>query len=249
MPAKDSPFSIPKQHFPIEESSHSEFGLLSSDSLFNSPHKSSSSFMDSRNYDCILDFNDHESHDQHPLRHFIDDWPKDQSNSAAIAWPEELRSDWTQLSMSIPMAASDFSSNSSSSPQEKIALSPLRLCRELEPVQKDLAAVRNELSESTQKQPNWVPISWGSSMGGPLGEALNSTSPALNFTTRAWNNNGGSPRLGSSPTGVLQKTTFVSLSNSSSGSSPRDHKKTTNESSGDYMLGSTLAGSFSIPSL
>ncbi|XP_010556485.1 PREDICTED: growth-regulating factor 1-like [Tarenaya hassleriana] len=47
-----------------------------------------------------------------------------------------------------------------------------------------------------------IPLSWDSSIGGPLGEALHNSSQ-------------------SSPTGVLQKTTFVSMSNSSTGSSPR----------------------------
>ncbi|GFY93702.1 growth-regulating factor 1 [Actinidia rufa] len=245
--AKDSPFSIPKQHMPIDKPPHSEFGLVSSDSLFNPSQKTP--FMNSRNYTSILDFNDHESHDQHPLRHFIDDWPKDQSNHAAIALPEELKSDWTQRSMSIPMASSDFSSTLPYSPQEKLSLSPLWLSRELDPFQ--------NRTESTQKHTSWIPISWGSSIGGPLGEVLNSApstvgpckdSSAFNLTTRAWNDG---PQSEFSPTGVLQKTTFVSLSNSSSGISPRADKNKTNESGslGDDILGSTLASSFSIPSL
>ncbi|XAR51395.1 hypothetical protein NMG60_11006011 [Bertholletia excelsa] len=238
--SKDPPFAIPKPHIPIEESSQAEFGLVSSDSLLNPSQKSS--YLNSRNYNSMLDFTDHESHDQHPLRQFIDDWPKDQSNRAS--WPEELKSDWTQLSMSIPMTSSDFSSTSSSSPQEKIALSPLRLSRELDPIQMGLA-VNNKLSGLTQKQANWIPISWGSSMGGPLAEVLNSTSNSIGICKN------GSPHFGSSPTGVLQKMPFVSLSNSSSGSSPRGDNKKTNEtgSLGDEMLGSTLASSFPIPSL
>ncbi|CAL5366645.1 unnamed protein product [Camellia sinensis] len=248
--SKDSPFSIPKQHIPNEQFSYSEFGIVSSDSLLNPSQKSSGN---SRNYNSILNFNNHYSHDQHlPLHHFIDDWPKGQSNRATVAWPEELKPDWTQLSMSIPMASSDFSSTSTSSPQEKIALSPLRLSRELDPIQMGLAVNNNHLSESTQKGTNWVPISWGSSIGGPLGEVLHSSSSTvgawknlsdLNLTNR-WN---GSPQLGSSPTGVLQKMTFVSLSNSSSGlSSPRVDYKKSNEtgSLGDDILGSTLASSF-----
>ncbi|KAF2283793.1 hypothetical protein GH714_015937 [Hevea brasiliensis] len=39
---------------------------------------------------------------------------------SAISWPEELKSDWTQLSMSTPM-------------YEKIALSPSMLSREFDP--------------------------------------------------------------------------------------------------------------------
>lgn len=251
--AKDSPFSIPKEHISVKESPYSQFGIISSDSQFN-PSQKTSTFTNSRNYNSILDFNAHESHDQKPLRPFMDEWPKNESSCTTIAWPEELKSDWTQLSMSIPLA-SDFSSTSSSSPQDKIAQSPLRLSRELDPIE-DCMAHTNHHSESTQKQKNWLPISWGSSAGGPLGEVLNSTSStvggcknssALNLTSGVWN---GSPQFGSSPTGVLQKTNFVSLSNSSSGSSPRAENKTANGSGSicDDVLGSTLSCSFSLPS-
>ncbi|GFY86659.1 growth-regulating factor 2 [Actinidia rufa] len=251
--SKGYPFSIPKLHNPFEVSSNSGFGVVYSDSLLNPSQKNS--YMNSTDYNPILDFSNCESDDQHPLRHFIDQGPKDRPNRATIAWPDKLKSDWTQLSMSIPMASSDFSSTLSSSPQEKIALSPLRPSHELNPTQMGLT-VNNHFSDSTEKQENRMPISWGSSMGGPLAEVLNSTSSAagpcnksaLNLTTRAWN---GSPQLGSSPTGVLQKTMFVSLSNSSSGSSPRADKKQSNGIGilGDDMLSSTLVSSFSIPSL
>ncbi|XP_057491670.1 growth-regulating factor 1-like [Actinidia eriantha] len=251
--SKGYPFSIPKSHNPIEVSSNSGFGVVYSDSLLNPSQKNS--YMNSTDYNPILDFSNCEADDQHPLRHFIDQGPKDRHNHATIAWPDELKSDWTQLSMSIPMASSDFLSILSSSPQEKIALSPLRPSHELNPIQMGLT-VNNHFSDSTEKQKNRMPVSWGNSMGGPLAEVLNSTSStagpckksALNLTTRAWN---GSPQLGSSPTGVLQKTMFVSLSNSSSGSSPRADKKQSNGIGilGDDMLGSTLVSSFSIPSL
>ncbi|KAA8522576.1 hypothetical protein F0562_013063 [Nyssa sinensis] len=229
--SKDSPFSMKQHNHPFEESSQSEFGLVSSDSLLNPSQKSS--YMNSRNYNSFLDFNDQETHDRHPLRHFIDDWPKDQSTRDTIAWPEELKSDWTQLSMSIPMAT-NFSSTSSSPGQDKLALSPLRLSCEVDPIQMGLGG-SHDLGEPTQKQTNFIPISWASSMGGPLGEVLKRTSSSmgacknsstLNLMTEVWD---GSPQLGSSPTGVLQKTTFVSLSNSSSGSSPRADNMKTNE--------------------
>lgn len=108
--------------------------------------------------------------------------------------PEELKSDWTQLSMSIPVT----SSSPSSTAQDKTALSPLRLDLPIQSQQETLEAAR--------KVNTWIPISWGNSLGGPLGEVLNSTT--------------SSPTLGSSPTGVLQKSTFCSLSNSSSVTSP-----------------------------
>ncbi|CAH8345131.1 unnamed protein product [Eruca vesicaria subsp. sativa] len=148
-----------------------EFGHVSSHSLLTSPY---------------LDFS---SNQDKPL-----------GNHNHNSWPEELKSDWTQLSMSIPVASS--SSSPSSTAQDKIALSPLRLSCELDlPIQSQL-----ETLESVRKVNSWIPISWGNSLGGPLGEVLNSTT--------------SSPTLGSSPTGVLQKSTFCSLSNSSSVSSP-----------------------------
>ncbi|CAB4284059.1 unnamed protein product [Prunus armeniaca] len=251
--ASDSRFNMPKQEIPLEESSQSEFGLVSTDSLLNPSHRNS--YISKDFGGSFLDFSDQEAQDQHPLRQFIDDWPKDQSSHSVSTWPDEIKSDWTQLSMSIPMTSSEFSSSSSSPTQEKRALSPLRLSREFEPAQMNLG-VSNEHSESSQKT-NWIPIPWGNSMGGPLGEVLtnttssgkmcnNSVSP-LNLLNEGWD---GSPQLGSSPTGVLQKSTFCSLSNSSSGSSPRGENKKNLDGASIYddVLGSTFASS-SVPSL
>lgn len=174
------------------------------------------------NYNSFLD---QDAPNTNSLPNFVDQWSK------------ELKSDWTQLSMSIPMAASDFSSSSNSPAQEKLAVPPLGPTPEFE---LDL--------DSTHKQAsNWIPISWGNSMGGPLGEALNRTSSSSGINSK--NVSSGSEmwdavnyQMGSSPTGVLQKTTFVSLSNSSSGSSPKGNKN--NEYGGslcDELLLSTLA--------
>ncbi|XP_022884967.1 growth-regulating factor 1-like [Olea europaea var. sylvestris] len=122
--------------------------------------------------------------------------------------------------MSIPVAPSDFSSSSYPSLREKPAISKARLSRELGPIQMSLG-VSNDIGESLQKQLNWLPVSWGNSTGGPLGEVLASTSISVAAGTnlsslKAYES---SPQLDSSPNGVLQKSTFVSLSNSSSGSS------------------------------
>ncbi|KAJ0240835.1 Growth-regulating factor 2 [Hirschfeldia incana] len=143
-----------------------EFGHISSDSLLN-PNSAKSYGS------TYLDFSSSQD--------------KQQGNHNSSSWPEELKSDWTQLSMSIPVA----SSSPPSSGQDNITMSPLSLSRE------------SDLSEQeTLKKVNttWIPISWGNSLGGPLGEVLNSTT--------------NSPTLGSSPTGVLQKSTFCPLSNS-----------------------------------
>ncbi|KAH6781151.1 hypothetical protein C2S52_012388 [Perilla frutescens var. hirtella] len=199
----------------------SEFGLVCSDSLLNPLHRSPS-FAGGRKYG-----GDHKS--QHALRQFMDEWPKNQSEPSAISWPDvqDLRPDRTQLSISIPIpvGASDFMSSTSSPTNEKLTASPLSLSREL-----DMGLSVGSIGvDRNQRQTSWVPITWEpTSIGGPLGEALHNTSnngmgdcshhaKQLNLIDR-WDN---SPRLASSPTGVLQRGAFASLSNSSAASSPR----------------------------
>ncbi|CAN0864936.1 Growth-regulating factor 1 [Linum grandiflorum] len=199
--ASSSAVNPPKQNV---ESPYSDFGHVSFDSSLNPSQQKNTRGC----YNSFLNFNgqDH-TQDQHSLHQFMDnDWPKDgQSSRNVISWPEELKSDWTQLSMSIPMTSSDFSSSSPSPPHKKLALSPLRLSRE------------------TEKQPaSWMPTPWGgpSMGGGPLGEALSGNVKNSRFVKTS--NMATHEELGFSPTGVLQKATFGSLSNnSSSGSSPR----------------------------
>ncbi|XVF61399.1 hypothetical protein PTKIN_Ptkin08bG0126500 [Pterospermum kingtungense] len=253
--SSDSIFTTIKQGIPFVESSQSDFGHVASDSLVNPSHRSS--YMNSKDYGQFLDFTDQETQDQNPLHQFIDDWPKDQFSRSVISWPGELKSDWTQLSMSIPMASPEFSSSSSSPAQEKLGLSPLRLSREFNPIQMGLG-VNSDISDQNQKQTNWIPIPWGSSMGGPLGEALTNItsnvgsckkSSALSLVSEGWD---GSPQLGSSPTGVLHKAPFGSLSNSSSGSSPIAENKKLHDggvSLCDDLHGSTFISSASIPSV
>ncbi|XP_019173276.1 PREDICTED: growth-regulating factor 1-like [Ipomoea nil] len=239
-------------HNPYKESSQElGFGFPSSDSVLNPLQRRP--FVNSHNSDTLLDFN---AHEQHLVHHFIDGWTKEQSTCAPASWPTELKSDWTQLSMSIPMASSDFSSSSTSPRQEKPTISPLRLSRELEPFQMGLGVSNNGIADPIQKPSTWIPVTWGNSMGGPLGEALNNTygsagagktSPNLNLTTEMWSS---SPYMGSSPTGVLQKSSFVSLSNSSTASSPQDdNKKVESARMCNDMVGSSVVSSLSIPSL
>jgi hypothetical protein len=250
---KENSFMIQKQQIPYEESTRTEFGLVTSDSLLNPSHKSSSLM-----HCSSQELSDRGTQSQQSLRHFIDDWPKIQSDRSTVSWPElDMQSDRTQLSISIPMTTSDFiSSNSSPSSNEKVTLSPLRLSRELDPIRMGLG-VSSVINEPNQRQANWIPISWENSMGGPLGEVLHHSnnnaadckrSSALNLMTAGWDN---SPPLGSSPTGVLQKTTFGSLSNSSAGSSPRaeNHKSLEGASLCNDLLGSTLVNSSSLPAL
>ncbi|MED6217073.1 hypothetical protein PIB30_118053 [Stylosanthes scabra] len=192
----------PKENpFMIHNNNNHEFGLLSCDSSLLNP--------------CNNKANDDSQN--HSLRHFIDES--------------------TQLSISIPNHHQFLPTNN----EKVMTLSPLRVSsRELElelvdPIQMGLGVGigvnNNNNNNNIVRQPNWIPISWESSMGGPLGEALNlsngnnnnnnNNKGSLNLISSSdgWDN---SPSIGSSPTGVLQKTTaFGSLSNSSAGSSPR----------------------------
>ncbi|KAE9588481.1 putative transcription factor interactor and regulator C3H-WRC/GRF family [Lupinus albus] len=231
-PKEQIPFMAHKQQIPSYEESarkDNEFGLVTSDSLLN-PSQKSPALLGSRSFSSSQN---QQTEPQHSLRHFIDDCPND-----------DMQSDSTQLSISIPMTASaDFMSFSSSTPtDEKLTLSSLRLSRELDPIQMSLGT-GSSIDESNTRQASWIPITWEScSMGGPLGEVLNlsnnnnnnnasdhcsKNSSALNLMTDGWDN---SPPIGSSPTGILQKTAFGSLSNSSAGSSPRADTNKTQES-------------------
>ncbi|KAK8571394.1 hypothetical protein V6N13_103520 [Hibiscus sabdariffa] len=203
-----------------------EFGVVSSESLLNPSHKSPS-LVKCIDFGCAQDLSSQETQTHHSVRQFIDGWPKTQCDRSSISWPEvNVQPDRTQLSISIPMGVSDFMSSTSSPNNETVTHSPLQLSRELDPILMGLG-VGSVGNETNRRQANWIPITWETSMGGPLGEALHSTnsntadcrnSSALNHTKESWDH---SPRFGSSPTGVLQKTMFGSHSNSSAGSSPR----------------------------
>ncbi|KAG2331797.1 hypothetical protein Bca4012_018673 [Brassica carinata] len=203
-----------KESHQKQSSSPFEFGLISSDSLLNPSHKQPSYANSSKGFGSYLDFSNQAK------------------NSNVDSWTEELKSDWTQLSMSIPMAPS-------SPVQDKLALSPLRLSREFDPAIHMGLGVNTEFLEPVKKTNSWIPIAWGNnnSMGGPLGEVLNSTT--------------NSPKFGSSPTGVLQKPTFGSLSNSSSGSSTVLGDNSNKNCDGKDPLGPTtlMNSSASAPSL
>lgn len=208
-------FPIPDQHNPFEElPSRANYGLIS-DSPFNLP---SNSYLRNDNIVSSVEFHDQDTPTS-PLRHFIDDWHKSHSDSSTIIWTErEMLSDKTQLSISIPVASSDFSSSSSSPTHEKNTPSALELSLDFDPDNTDVG-VGGHSNDENQRQASWLRTSWGSSMGGPLGEVLantcnnlldhNKNCSALNLMTNGWDS---SPRLRSSPTGVLQKFNFGLLS-------------------------------------
>ncbi|KAE8707011.1 Growth-regulating factor 1 [Hibiscus syriacus] len=106
------------------------------------------------------------------------------------------------------------------------------------------AATRNTDIDQIKKQANWIPIAWGRSMGGPLGEALNNTANKVD----SCNNNS---QLGSSPA-LLHKAPFGSLSNSSSRSNPIAENKKLHDGATwlcDNVLGSTFVSAASVPTI
>lgn len=248
----ESTSSIPKQAVLVNKALQTEFGLITSDSLLNSSQRTGC--LSSENSVSYLKFSDQEMQDEHRLCQFIDDnCLKDPSSRSVISWPEHMKSDWTKLAMSMPISSTDFSSASTSNTKEKLAVSPLRLSCEYEPIQMGLG-VSSDPNESKQRQTSWIPISWASSMGGPLGEALSTTtgkpgscksSSARNLLSEGWD---GSPQMGSSPTGVLQKSSFGWLSNSSSNSSPRAERNI-NTDPDDVPASSTIVSSSPVSSL
>ncbi|KAL5219278.1 hypothetical protein ABZP36_019962 [Zizania latifolia] len=211
-------FPFSKQHNPFEvASSRPDFGLVSPDSLMSSPHSS----LENVNLLTSQSLNEHQS--SVSLQHFVD-WPRTPAQGP-LAWPdaEDMQAQRIQLSISAPMASSDLTSASTSPIHERLMLSPLKLSREYSPVGLGIAANRDEIN---QGEANWTHMFRDSSMGGPLGEVLtknnnlearNYLSSSLNLLTDGWDSISG---FESSPVGVLQKTTFGSVS-SSTGSSPR----------------------------
>ncbi|KZV24949.1 growth-regulating factor 1-like [Dorcoceras hygrometricum] len=166
---KDVASSVQEEGVPFEKTSETEFGLVTSDSLVRV------SLTKSSNPESLSGFHEQEGKEQNSINDFINVWPKDHSNRAYDSWPEKLNYDWTPFSMSIPMALPDFSSSPSSPKQEKSIMSSPRLPWEHNPIQMSLGTSNLDLGEPIQKHSSWSPISWGNSIGGPLGEALTST--------------------------------------------------------------------------
>lgn len=193
-----------------------------------------------------------QSSEGQPLRHFFDDWPRNNRDPSTLSWSDmEERSNSssnTQLSISLPMTITDFPGTNSSSPRGKLSLSSLKLSMSarsgateddplgVDATQMGLGVGLGLMNEDRHRHTNnnsWIPVTWQSPVGGPLAEVLQSstngggipsrgckTSSGLNLMSDGWGlSPHGSPRM-ASPTGVLQKT-FASLSDSSSGSSPR----------------------------
>lgn len=196
--SKDVSVSVQEEVIPLEDASVSKFGHVTLDSLINPSVRIS--LTKSRNPEFFSGFHEQEANVQNSIHHFIDDWPKDHSNRAYVSWPEELKYDWTLSSMSIPMAPPDFSSSSSCPKQDKSIMSSAGLPWEHNPIQMSLG-MSIDLGEPIQKQSSWLPTSWENSMGGPLGEALTSTTTSIgklkNFSLAKTLDS--RPKLGSSP--------------------------------------------------
>ncbi|KAG6466632.1 growth-regulating factor 6-like isoform X1 [Zingiber officinale] len=236
-------YPFAKQHTLLEGTSHGRaFGLNSNDSLFNTMR---SSFSVNISFTSVSMFNDQHLQSS-PHRHIIDDWSKTQSEVLPASCPEveETLCDRTKHAVSIPKSGSDFSSSSFNNKQ---ALSPPKLSREYNLGHAGLSV--GVLNDACQIQPNCRPISWEASMAGPLGEVLKCTScnpkdqgknsSSLHLMADDLDSN---TRMDSSPTGVLQKTSFASLSSSTGGSPMADNCMVHEGTSSLFndLLGSTL---------
>ncbi|RRT73630.1 hypothetical protein B296_00020762 [Ensete ventricosum] len=218
-------FPVSEQHFE-ETPSGVKLGHVSMDSLLNDSSSASSDNISS--YITTAKLNDQQK-GPHPLQCF-----NDESDHSNISWSgvEEMQSDRIQSSILIPMACSPCNS----SPKYDPTNVGLR------------AGVPCEVSKC---QTGWLPFSPESSMAGPLGEVLNRTSSTIkqqiNFLTDGCDL---SPWLESSPTGVLQKPLFGSVSSSTQSSPGADNSKShkSNGSLCEDVFGSTLGDLLTIPS-
>ncbi|GMH03203.1 hypothetical protein Nepgr_005042 [Nepenthes gracilis] len=247
--SRENSFPLLKQPIRYQEFAPSVFGVPSSDSLLNVSHKSSCLCSNNASAQDLI----HRAHAaRHPLCHFMEEWPKSRGDQSGILWPESER---TQLSISIPVAPSDFMSSTSSPTHEKVGVLPLRLLQEHDLFEMGLG-VGGASDDPYHRRPNWIPISWETSVGGPLGEVLQSSNgssgdhkntPALDLLSKSL---GGSPQLSSSssPTGVQQK---ISFGNNNAGSSPRaGHSKAVEGASlCSDLVGSKIVHSSSLPVL
>ncbi|KAI0501454.1 hypothetical protein KFK09_016399 [Dendrobium nobile] len=197
----DSLFTTSRNYNPLSETS--SIGLNAGNILKS---HLSGSFLANNNFDTPLELHDQQNQQPQVLGHFMDDWPASRSESSNIIWPgvEEIQSEKTQLSMPFPLASSDFSSSNSSPAPER--LSPLRMGL-------GLIGVPNEQNSAMK----WRATA---SMGGPLGEALTSTSSTpldgkknfLSLINDGWDL---TPQLASSTNNVIPSTTVSSVSSGS----------------------------------
>ncbi|KAJ6730174.1 hypothetical protein OIU85_021011 [Salix viminalis] len=173
----------------------------------------------------------------------MDDWPKSHSDRSAVSWPEpDMQYERTQLSISPPMATTDFMPSTSSPNNEKTTLPPLRLSREFDPIQMGLGVgVGSSPTGVIQKSAFLSNSSAGSS---PRAENK------INEVGNLCNDLGSTIFSGwlISDRG-LQKSAFSSLSNSSAGSSPRAENKINEVGNLCNGLRSTIVHSSSLPAL
>ncbi|XP_075484928.1 growth-regulating factor 1-like isoform X2 [Primulina tabacum] len=226
--------SISKQQSAYDdESCHREFGLVTSDSLIN-PLNRSTTDVTCRNYSDSNFIRDN-GVPQHSLRQFMDGWPKNilAEQQSAVPWLQsDPQPDRTKLSISIPVVTSAFMPQSSPT-TDKLESSPLTLSREHQAIHMGLGFGLMP-GEKNQRETNWIPISWEPSIGGPLGEVLHNPNNILiecnnDKALNLMEGRDDSSQQASSPTGVLQRGAFGSLSNSSAGSSPQAETNKTHD--------------------
>lgn len=206
----DSMFTTSKNYDPLSETS--SLGLNTGNILKG---QLKGSFLANNNFVTSLGIHGQQSQQSQIIDHFIDDWPPSRSESSNLIWPcvEGMQSERTQLSMLLPLPTQDFSSSTSSPAPER--LSPLHMGLGLMGVPDE----RNSIMK-------WRSAPWETStaasaaMGGPLGEALTSTSSTpiddnknfLSLINDGWDL---TPQLTSSTNNVLQSTTVSSVSSGS----------------------------------
>ncbi|WOK95593.1 growth-regulating factor 7-like isoform X3 [Canna indica] len=247
-------FEVSKEHNPFEEaSSQVELGNISMDSPLKPPAISFSNEISNVTSPKFYD----QQIQHHHHQYWIDQWPTNQFDCSNISWSEveEKQSDRTQLSISIPTSCSDFVSSSSPNGDEFISC-PFKALQEYSAIDMDLGL--GIPSEASKCQRGYIPIPWEreSSTAGPLGEVLNNTSritseqcknflsSSIKFLTdgcdlTTW--------LEASPTGILQKASFRSVS-SSTGSSPRADNHDNNGTMSNDILGSSFVNLPTTPS-
>ncbi|XP_020571749.1 growth-regulating factor 6-like [Phalaenopsis equestris] len=223
-------FTTSKNYDPLSETSSLK---LNSCSPFKSHLRGS--FLANNSLVTPLDLHDQQSQQPHGLDHFINNWPPCRPESSNLIWPvvEETQAERTQLAMPFHLASSDFSSSTSSPAPER--LSPLHMGLGLMGVQNE----RNSV------------MKWrATSMGGPLGEVLTSTSSTpvdenknfLSLINEGWDL---TPQLASSTNNVIQSATVSSVSSGSANDVKVE--KTANEGL-SCLFGSNHVNSLNLPS-
>ncbi|KAJ7553646.1 hypothetical protein O6H91_06G106800 [Diphasiastrum complanatum] len=186
--------------------------------------------VDNRNVSVKTFTGDSKSENQ-PLRHFFDDWPRTR-DACSLSWSDvddenpKANGSSTQLSISITTASSSDISANDSPTRAKTIFSPLKLSMMRNG--EDMADPPTHMGlgiNLNHRKSSWFPTTLETSVGGPLGEVLQSGNPhpvhkeGLNVLKEDWDSHSQDAPQNASPTGVLQKPALGCFSDSSSNAS------------------------------